>query len=480
MSFTSTVFAVFLLAVFFAYWHLRRRPQLWFLLAANCVFYAYWNWRFLPVLFMLAAVNYMCGARISRAERASTKRTWLLLSVVTSLTALGYFKYYNFFADSLVAVASAMGFGISIPMRQIILPLGISYYVLQMLTYTLDIHRGQMRPTRSPLEFAVFTSFFAHLVAGPITRARQLLPQLQKERRFNPALLEAGLRRILLGLFKKLCVADILASYLVDPVFASPGNYTQTTLWLALVGYAVQIYADFSGYSSMAIGVARLLGFALPENFSFPYLSVNIAEFWRRWHITLSRWLRDYLWWALAKSTPMTGGLKVRLRSQYNLFMVFLICGLWHGASWTFVAWGALHGLYMVMYDTWHRRRPQIASPQNPSTPFRLVIPAWLLTQVGLLLSWVLFRSATFGSCLLYLRGLVSSNGTEAVHITLPVIIAFSSFAVDHVAGWILEHRPPAVTRLPVLAVAAAYVVLLLVLFNARPEQTSQFIYFQF
>jgi alginate O-acetyltransferase complex protein AlgI len=482
LFFSSYVFLGFFVVVYPLYLGLRGsvRAQNVLLVIANFVFYGYWDWRFLPLQLLLTAVNFVCGDRISRSEQTRTKRAWLLLSIAASLMVLGYFKYYNFFTDSLVEAARALGIGISIPTRQIILPLGISYYVLQMLTYTLDVYRGTMKPTRSPLEFAVFTSFFGHIVAGPITRARQFLPQLKKARRFDLLSFEEGLRRILLGLFKKLCIADALAFYLVDPVFASPSSYTQATLWLAMVGYAVQIYADFSGYSSMAVGVARLLGFKLPENFLFPYLSLNIAEFWRRWHITLSRWLRDYLWWGLASKTPMAGGLKVRLRSQFNFLAVFLICGLWHGASWTFIAWGGLHGLYLVIYDTWHRWKSRSAAPQHPGKPFYSVLPAWLVTQAGLLLAWVLFRSATFSSWMVYLRGLVSSTGTETVPLTFLVWMAFVLFAVDHLAGWILERRPtltadcPAAMRLPVYGFVLAWIVM----FGAGGQ--AQFIYSQF
>ncbi|MEW6050307.1 MAG: MBOAT family O-acyltransferase [Candidatus Zixiibacteriota bacterium] len=481
MSFASSVFAVFLIGVFLVYWYLPNRPQVWLLLSANCLFYAYWDWRFLALLFSLAAVNYVCGSQIDQADRPVRRRAWLLVSLIVSVGVLGYFKYYNFFVESFAAMLASAGFTVSSVTRHIILPLGLSYYTFQMLTYTLDIYRGQIKPTGSSLHFAVFAGFFGHIVAGPITRARQFLPQFRKERQPTPADLEVGLRRILLGLFKKLFIADTLALYLVDPVFAAPESYSAGLHWLAMAGYAVQIYADFSGYSSMAVGVARLLGLKLPENFNFPYLAVNIAEFWRRWHITLSRWLRDYIWWALAKNIPFSGGWKIRLRSHFSLFVVFVICGLWHGASWTFVAWGALHGIYIVTYEIWHRSRAAVETKKSDNSWFSFgIVAAWLITQAALLVSWVLFRSNSFDAFASYLTGLFSGSGVKQLQLPMMVWGAFFAFAVDHIAGWLLEHRPTVKASVPAITAAVAYVALILFLFNARPGQTSQFIYFQF
>jgi alginate O-acetyltransferase complex protein AlgI len=479
MSFASLSFLAFIVPVFAAYWWLEGRGRLVLLLAANYLFYAWWDHQLIWVLPVSTALNFLCGRRIDGAATRGVKRAWLAVSLAGSLGLLAWFKYHGFFAETLVAAAGKLGWHVSLLVSRVVLPLGISYYTFQMLSYTLDIHRGVMKPTRSPLVFAVYASFFPHIVAGPITRARQLVPQLEQGAAFDFEHLEVGLRRILLGLFKKLFVADTLGQYLVDPVFAAPAQHSAGVLALALAGYAVQVYADFSGYSSMAIGVARLLGLKLPENFKFPYLARNISEFWRRWHISLSSWLRDYLWWSLAKDIPFGGGLLVRLRSLGALFVVFLFCGLWHGAAWTFVAWGALHGAYIVLYQIWRRWRDARAS--GPLALHRVgAVVAWLTTQAAVALSWVLFRAGDFGAFATYLRGLFQNSGTRTLELPALVWVALLALPVDHLAGWLLEQRPHVRRRLPAPVLAAGYTAMIIFLFHARPESPDPFIYFRF
>ena len=479
MSFASIQFLLFMSVVFTVYWWLGKRWQTAFLLVASYGFYALFNWRFLGVLVLLTLLNFICGSRIHAAARPSTRRAWLLVSLVVSLGVLAYLKYLNFFAESFSALLNTAGFHVSVLTRRIVIPVGVSYYVFQMLTYTLDIYRQQIKPTRSLITFAAFSSFFAHIVAGPITRARQLIPQLERERRFELASFEAGLTRFLFGFFKKVFVADTLAFYLVDPVFRSPGTFSTGALWLAALGYFVQVYADFSGYSSMAIGSARLLGLKLPENFSFPYLSTNIAEFWRRWHITLSSWLRDYLWWNLSKNIPFAGNLWARTRWSAALFAVFLVCGFWHGASWSFVLWGAMHGAYMVTYDEWHRWRER----HNEGEARRVgigAIPAWLLTQASVGFSWLIFRTDSIGSLRAYLGGLLPSHGGSPIQLPLVVWAALAAFVIDHAAGFLQERNRELAARIPPPVKGLVYATMILFLFQTRPEQVSQFIYFQF
>jgi alginate O-acetyltransferase complex protein AlgI len=477
MTFTSPLFLAFLVPVFLAYWGLRGRGRLLVLLLANYTFYAWWDRRLLWALLASTALNYLCGRGIAGSTTGRGRRAYLMASLTGSLALLAYFKYYGFFAGALSRVAGAWGWHLSWP--SLLLPLGISYYTLQMLSYTLDIHRGVLKPTRSPLVFAAFASFFPHIVAGPITRARQLLPQLERGVAFDYTHLEIGSRRFLAGLFKKLFIADTLAHTLVDPVFANPDHYSRGILLLAVVGYAVQIYADFSGYSSMAIGVARLFGLKLPENFKFPYLSRNIAEFWRRWHITLSSWLRDYLWWPLAKGVPLSGGFRARLRAQAALVTVFLVCGLWHGAAWTFAAWGALHGVYIVIYEIWNRRVQ--AREGRPAIPRWVGLPAaWLITQLAVGFSWILFRAGEFATFKTFLHSLLLSPGSQSLGLGALVWLALLALPVDHLAGWMVEHRPELPRRIPAPAQAAFYTAVILFLFHARPEQVSPFIYFRF
>jgi alginate O-acetyltransferase complex protein AlgI len=477
VGFAVLAFLAFFAPVFAAYWWLKGRPRLVLLLAADYLFYAWWDLRVLWVLVAVTALHFVCGQRIDRAATPGAKRAWLVVSLAGGLGLLEWFKYHDFFAGTLVAAAAGLGWRIPPLVSGIVLPVGISYYTFQMLSYTFDIHRGVMKPTRSPLVFAVFASFFPHIIAGPITRARQLVPQLERGATFDFEHLEVGARRILIGLVKKVFVADTLAHHLVDPVFAAPAQHTAGMLALALAGYAVQVYADFSGYSSIAIGVARLLGLELPENFRFPYLATDIAQFWRRWHISLSSWLRDYLWWPLAKDIPFGGGALVRLRSLGALFAVFLLCGLWHGAAWTFVAWGGLHGAYIVVYEVWRRRREaREAAPRRPLG----VAASWLVTQAAVMISWALFRAGDFGTFADFLRGLLTGCGTRVLALPPLAWVALLALPVDHAAGWLLEHRPQVRRLVPAPILAASYVAAILFLFHARVEQPDPFIYFRF
>ena len=464
---------------YFAYWGLRGRWRLFLLLAANYAFCLWWDHRLVWVLCASTGLNYLCGRGVARARKAAARRAWLAASLIGSLGLLAWFKYHGFLAESFAAAAGTLGWQVTPVIRKVVLPLGISYYTFQMLSHTLDIHRGVMKPARSLLVFAVFSSFFAHIVAGPITRARQLVPQLEAGATFDLEHLETGLRRILFGLFKKLFVADTLARYVVDPVFAAPAAYSSAALALAMAGYAVQVYADFSGYSSIAIGVARLLGLRLPENFRFPCLALNIAEFWRRWHMTLTGWLRDYVWWPLARDVPFAGGFVVQSRAMSALFAVFALCGLWHGAAWTFVAWGALHGVYMMIYAL--RRRWRGSHSRPPLFPGRAgVVAAWLTTQVAVTFGWVLFRSEGFGSCAAFLRGLAFGTGSRLLVPPPLVWVALLALPVDHLAGFLLEHRPRIRQNVPAILQAAACTAMIVFLFHARPEQSSPFIYLRF
>jgi len=468
MNFASTQYLLFISAVFFLYWHLPRKDQNVFLLAASYLFYACWDRRFLGLILLVTLVDYLCGARIYRAVSPARKKQWLLLSLAVNLGILGFFKYFNFFAETLVALARAAGWPASFSTLNLLLPIGISFYLFRSMSYSLDIYRGDLRPTDSLIEYALFVSFFPHLAAGPITRAKEFLFQLEKKTPFRWEDLEAGLARFLLGFLNKVLIADTLALYIVDPVFAAPGKYTSATLWFAMVGYTLQIYADFSGYSSMAIGSARILGLRLPENFNSPYLAANISEFWRRWHMTMSRFFRDYIYISLG------GNRKGRGRALLNVAVTTVASGLWHGAAMTFVLWGALHGVYIMLYQLWHGWRGRAESA------FYAVVPAWLFTQAAVCLSRILFRAADLGTASLFFNGLLKSPGTERVEAPLLVWMAIFFFVVDHVAGWMAERDSGLKRRIPVPLQAIVYAATIVVLFHARIENAAPFIYFKF
>ncbi len=479
MNFASVRFLVFMAVVFAAHWSLRGRWRLVLLLVAGYGFYALFDWRFLAVLAGLTLLNHVCGARIHAAGTPRARRAWLLASLLGSLGVLALLKYLPFAVESFARAAAALGFRVPAVALSVLVPVGVSYYTFQLLSYTLDIYRGQIRPTASLLTFAAFPAFFAHIVAGPITRARELIPQLERERTLGWEDLEAGLTRFLFGYFKKVFIADTLATYLVDPVFGAPGTFAPGVLWLAWLGYFVQVYADFSGYSSMAIGSARLLGLRLPENFAFPYLSTNIAEFWRRWHISLSRWLRDYLWWPLSSRIPFAGGAWARVRWAGALVTVFLVCGIWHGPRWTFVVWGLAHGGYLVAYDTWHRARVERGAALGAFGAAG-ALGAWALTQAAVGFSWLIFRADTLADLRLFLHHLVASPGAGTLALPLSVWVAFAAFAVDHLAAYVREAHPGLPGRIPAPVKGLAYAAMALFLFATRPMHADQFIYFQF
>lgn len=465
MNFVSTQFALFFVSVFLVYWLLPRRGQNLFLLLASWLFYAAWDWRFLGLIILSTAVDFVTGSRIHEARDDRARKAWLMVSLVVNLGILAYFKYAGFFLESLVDLAGLVGWSLSQPALGIILPVGISFYTFQTLSYSLDIYLRRLEPTRSLVEFGAFVAFFPQLVAGPIVRAREFLYQLQAERTFQWDRFERGGVRFLTGFFKKAVIADNLALFLVDPVFAAPGDYGTATLWLAALGYAAQIYADFSGYSSMAIGTAGMLGFDLPENFRFPYLARDFSEFWRRWHITMSRFFRDYVY------IPLGGNRISTWRTRANLAATTLISGLWHGAAWTFVAWGGLHGLF-IMGNHALRAEERTGGPLG-------ALLGWGVTFLGVLLAWILFRAQSFGEAAVYLRGLAGQAGTALAPGGL-VLFCLGAVVVDHLAGWMDERRPGLGDRIPPGVRALYLVALVVIAWHAMPREANPFIYFQF
>ena len=343
MLFNSVGFAIFLPVVFLLYWMAKDRLSLqnMLLLIASYFFYACWDWRFLFLLLFSTLLDFLTGIKIAGTETKRRRLFWLWLSITVNVGLFGVFKYYNFFAGSFASAVGHFGLRVYPWTLNVVLPVGISFYTFHGLSYIIDVYRKKIRPERNFTDYAVFVSFFPLLVAGPIERATHLLPQIKKKRRFDYDQAVDGLRQILWGLFKKIVVADGCAGY-VNAVFNHSGNYPGSAHLLAAILFAVQIYGDFSGYSDIALGVARLLGIELLRNFAFPYFSRDIAEFWRRWHISLTSWFRDYLYIPLGGSKVGTGK-KIR-----NILIIFLISGLWHGANWTFICWGLLNALYIL------------------------------------------------------------------------------------------------------------------------------------
>ncbi len=464
MLFNSAAFALFLPAILVAYWITRGRERRWVMLAGSYFFYSWWDWRFTSLLILSTVVDYTCGQVMGRSTDRSRRKLILLISIVTNLGILGSFKYFNFFRDSAASLLIALGYDNSLPTLDVILPMGISFYTFQTMSYTIDVYRGA-KPERRLLDFAVYVSCFPQLVAGPIVRARELLPQINTDRRFADVDLSAGVYRIFRGLFKKMVVADTLSLY-VDAVFAEPGSYTGLSAWIGLYAYAFQIYMDFSGYTDVALGVGRLLGIKLPENFNRPYLAASPSEFWRRWHITLSTWLRDYLYISL-------GGSRLgRLLTVRNLFITMALGGLWHGAAWTFVAWGVYHGVLLTGERVIRGSRQPI---DIESQPFSYRIVRILLMFHLSCLGWLLFRAPDWATVQAMLVSLTDFSGElRGKRIALIVLACWAAHLLP-----VMRDLADRFARLPAFgqgALAAACMwALVLISPDAKP-----FIYFQF
>ncbi len=380
MLFNSLDFSIFLPLVFIFYWFLfneNLKLQNFFLLVVSYIFYSWWDWRFLTLIFISSVVDYFIGLKL-KDSKGLNRRYYLYLSLFINLGLLGFFKYYNFFISSFIDAFTFFGIPFETNTLKIILPVGISFYTFQTLSYTIDVYKNKLKPTDNIIQFMAFVSFFPQLVAGPIERAINLLPQFAEKRKFNYLKAVDGLKQILWGLFKKIIIADNCAEY-VNLIFDNSADYNGGTLLLGAILFAFQIYGDFSGYSDIAIGTARLFGFNLMQNFAVPYFSRDIGEFWRRWHISLSTWFRDYLY------IPLGGSRGSLLKKTRNIFVIFIVSGFWHGAAWTFIIWGFLHALYFLPLLLFNTNRdnlgtvaegkilPSIKDLYNMSTTFILV-----------------------------------------------------------------------------------------------------------
>lgn len=407
MLFNSLDFAIFLPLVFALYWSplfKDRRAQNLLIAIASYVFYGWWDWRFLSLIFLSTILDFFVGRNLLAAEEKATRKALLYVSLVFNLGMLGFFKYYNFFVESFVDAFTLFGVSMTPSTLNIILPVGISFYTFQTLSYTIDVYKGNLKPTDDFVSFMAFVSFFPQLVAGPIERATNLLPQFYKKREFDYTGAVDGCRQILWGLFKKVVIADGAAEF-ANQIFNSSADMNGSTLLLGAIFFTFQIYGDFSGYSDIALGTSRLFGFKLMRNFAYPYFSRDIAEFWRRWHISLSTWFRDYLYIPLGGSK---GGNFMRIR---NTFIIFLVSGFWHGANWTFIVWGGLNALYFlpVMLSGRNRRNLEVVA-QNSVFPSIRELVSMLITFFLTIIAWVFFRAENVQHALLYLQGMFSSS----------------------------------------------------------------------
>lgn len=488
MLFNSPLYGAFLLGTWVAFWLLRkhRLPRALLLVGASYAFYFYGTWDAaqgepvplapiwwallcLCVIFVGSTIDFFIGRALVRTKARAARNALLLASIVYYLGALGLFKYWNFAAESFAALFSAMGLKVHVTHLRLVLPFGISFFTFETMSYTIDVWRGELAPARRYLDYLLFVCFFPHLVAGPIVRPGQMLPQLEREPLVDPAMQARGMWRIAAGLAKKIVIGDYLAQAIVNRVFATPERFTALEVLVATYAYAAQIYADFSGYTDVALGSAALFGYELPENFDAPYVAQNLQEFWHRWHISLSTWLRDYLY------KPLGGSRGTSTKTYRNLMITMVLGGLWHGASWNFVVWGALHGGALAVTRVWQRRRGSVAAP---STLGRFA--ATLATFHFVCFAWIFFRAPTFAHAMLALRQIAHGSWTFD-HAAPKVVAVLASAILLHVLPRRIDAaaREAFVGATPVLrgiALAAAAIALHL----AAGEKPEPFVYGQF
>jgi D-alanyl-lipoteichoic acid acyltransferase DltB (MBOAT superfamily) len=493
--FPTFQFGIFFPIVFVGSWLLRPRPRRWklFLIAASYVFYAFafkghwtpwegaplvsdldmagfWKRWHYPALFALVTVlNQAVAVGIHESRARTARKVWVTVGVVGNLGVLGYFKYYNFFRDQIGGPFDAL------PAKQVLVPVAVSFYIFQALSYLIDTYREALRPYNL-IDFACYLSFFSHLIAGPIVRASEFLPQLHL--RPEPRNIDASLafRLIVAGMVKKVVVADNLARWIVDPVFANPKGFDALENLVAVYAYAIQIYADFSGYTDIAIGLALLLGIRFPPNFDAPYRAFSLQDFWRRWHMTLSRWLRDYLY------IPLGGNRRGELLTYVNLSLTMLLGGLWHGADWKFVVWGAIHGVGLALERFWRERRRVLGHDDVPTPLSR--IGGWLLTFHVVCFAWIFFRASTFGLAGEMIDQIVGGWGFDngSASLVTPGVLAVVALmlASQFVPEEATDGSVRWFSRLPVVAQGVTLAVAFFAIEHLRPKGVAPFIYFQF
>jgi D-alanyl-lipoteichoic acid acyltransferase DltB (MBOAT superfamily) len=486
MFFNSLEFAVFIPIVFSLYWFVTNnnlKLQNFLIVIASYIFYGWWDWRFLSLIVFSTIIDYSIGILLSKEKNVLKRKVLLWTSIIVNLGFLGFFKYFNFFLDNFISAFSFFGMKINAHSLNIILPVGISFYTFQTLSYTIDVYKKKLEPTKDLLAFSAFVSFFPQLVAGPIERATNLLPQFYKKRRFSSQKAIDGMRQILWGLFKKIVIADNCAQY-ANEIFNNSADYGGSTLILGALLFTFQIYGDFSGYSDIAIGTSRLFGFNLMQNFAFPYFSRDIAEFWRRWHISLSTWFRDYLY------IPLGGSRGNTLMKIRNTFFIFIISGFWHGANWTFIAWGALNAIYFLpILLTKNNRKNLDTVATDSALPSLKETGSILLTFCLTVIAWIFFRANNIEHAVTYLSDLVLGLNEYKnyyksyrilVNIGIPFILAFILFIALEWKGRRDEFAISTInTRYNRILRHSLYYIIIFALFWFKNKE-QQFIYFQF
>jgi|SRR5690554_2226256 len=475
MLFNSIEFLIFLPIVFALYWLLNKKSltfQNVLLLVASYFFYACWDWRFLFLLMFSTGLDYYTGIKMFDAKTESNKKFWFWLSIIVNVGFLGVFKYYNFFAESFAQLLSGFGLQVNIWVLEVILPVGISFYTFHGLSYVIDIYKNRIEPERNIVDYSLFVAYFPLLVAGPIERATHLLPQIKKRRIFNNKQAIQGIKQIIFGLFKKVVIADNCA-FFVNQIFENSSGYSSSELWLGSILFAFQIYGDFSGYSDIALGTSKLFGITLLRNFNFPYFAKDIADFWRRWHISLSTWFRDYLY------IPLGGSRVSKLLSVRNTFIIFLVSGFWHGANWTFIVWGLIHALLFLPLLLTNKNRKSLSDVGYKFSD----VPKIVLTFLFVCLAWVFFRADNIESAVNYIMGMFDFSNLSvklflknSKYILLTAICFISIFYLLLIE-WNNVRKNNFEIKISKYTIVA---LLFMIFFMGAFKNQMSFIYFQF
>jgi len=475
MLFPTIDFAIFFILVFLGHWVLNHDARAWklFMLAASYVFYAWWSWRYVFLLLGVSLIAQVSALAVSRQQDQARRMRVMAVGVAATLAPLLYFKYYGFFTVNVANASSSLGLGLSLPLIQVVLPVGVSFYTFMAISYVVDVYRRDFEIS-SWTDVFLYLSFFPHLVAGPIVRPSELIPQLDVRRDPRHVDVAGAAWLIMGGLFKKVVIANYLGTAIVDPLFGDPSRHSAPEAIVGLVAYAVQIYADFSGYTDIAIGLAKLLGFQFPQNFDRPYSARSVQEFWRRWHMTLSRWLRDYLY------IPLGGNRKGKARTYVNLMLTMVLGGLWHGAAWHFVVWGGLHGAYLAV-GQWKRERRAMGALAEPPETSTVLWGQRFMTFALVCIAWAFFRADSVATAMSLLGRALTGWGMASPLVTPAVVLAIAvglatQFAPRRIGAAIKDR----VAGLQPVTLGLTGAAILFVITSLGPRGVAPFIYFQF